>query len=936
MRPTMYFTMLIAVTFVASPLSAQDAAEKPAAPANPLTDTSVYPVAVWAMGARTAPAFADMGVNVFVGESGNALTWCNDIAKSGCRGCVHWRERPEAERQAIVKSPGFLGWMHGDEPDNPGVVDGEFRSTRIPPKVLIDRYEAMRKSSTAAPMYLNLGVGLAVGSKQTTPDATYREFMKCADVVCYDVYPVSTHNHGASRLHLVARGMSHLKGFAGPGKPAWIWLECTAIGGEKPGIGFRVALPHELRAEIWMSILHGADGIGYFPHQFSPYKGGPAAIPQNLQQEMKLSNALLHKLAPVLRTGAKQMLKVDAGNGRVDAAQWTRGDEVLVVAVNMRNAPAKAVISLGKDVKEFTVVGQNLKAKPKGGKVAGDFQPYEVRLFYTGPQITNQSYRYPAPASAAEARAKDVRIDFEGDLPEGSELKGEARVADAMAHGGKKALHLGEMGEVTIPLTDEDFRGRVTMWIYDSSKKHSADDPDKPAVGPTWGLQDSQGRMMLFGIIRRSFLGQQSYSYVFTNRLRGYPSPGYANMSRTKPGWYKWEFDLTKPGAIAVLVNGKPISGIGDNYGNFDKGFNAIKIVGGSKGEFEAIVIDDIQVEYPGPREEKPGKLADLPFARDNRKSVEWCRTHQSRVAAVELDEAPKIDGDLTDPGWINAETLGTWTNTGGSATASYQTVGVVGVHGGKLYMAFRCKEDFLDDLVTDKKAHWQNDCIEIFLDPDNRRTSHAHIIVTAAGDVSATRLVPDEWGEGRRDDQWRPKIEAKTGCVKNGWTLEVAIDLKDLGDVRRNAVWGFDVARERKPERGENSVYTLGGFQEAFYFGELAFGVTGVTLADGKLRNRSDEPATAMVQVLISEPEAGKQFPAWEQRWHDVARETIVYALPPKSSRSAGGLSILQRDLMLKVPDGGRIQFALRDKSGKTILFEEFIARTVGAVPTQ
>ncbi|NIA20762.1 MAG: hypothetical protein GWP05_02070, partial [Anaerolineaceae bacterium] len=163
---------------------------------------------------------------------------------------------------------------------------------------------------------------------------------------------------------------------------------------------------------------------------------------------------------------------------------------------------------------------------------------------------------------------------------------------------------------------------------------------------------------------------------------------------------------------------------------------------------------------------------------------------------------------------------------------------------------------------MTSKKAHWQNDCIEIFLDPDNLRTSSAHIIITSDGRVSASRLVQDQWGEGRRDDGWKPAIKAKTGRWKRGWTVEMSIDLKDVGDIENSPVWAFDVARERKPESGENSVYTIGGFTDGFRFAEMTFEPAEVTLANGMLANRTDKEVTAAVEILISAPEPGNWFP--------------------------------------------------------------------------
>ncbi|HUS47460.1 MAG TPA: sugar-binding protein [Phycisphaerae bacterium] len=927
-RMSMIVAAWVTCSLLAGGLQAQP--DKPGPVVNPLKDTAVYPVAVWGMGYKTAPGFAELGVNVFVGDQGGAKRWCDEIAKHKCVGFVRWRGKSAAQRAAIAGSGGFLGWMHGDEPDNPKVVDGVYRPTGIPPAELIAEYGDMKKSATPAPMYLNLGQGLANGARQTTPDATYREFMKCADVVCYDVYPTSTQAHGTSRLHLVARGISRLKGFAGKDKPAWIWLECTSIGGEKSGIGQRPPLPHELRAEVWMSIVHGADAIGYFPHQFNPYRGGPAAIPEDLQKEMKLTNGLLHKLAPALRTGAKSMLKVDAGDGWVDAAMWKHDTGTLVVAVNMRNAPAKAAITLPEPVDQFTIVGQGRTAGAKRGKLTADLQPYEVRLFWTGKGLTNQSYRYPAPQKAKDALPDDICIDFEGKLPAGTKIEGNAKVSADKAHGGGKAIYVGEMGTVTIPLGQKDFRGRVTMWVYDSSKKHTKDDENKPSAGTCWGLQDSQKRMMLFGIIRRNFLSQASYSYAFTSRLRGYPSPGYAAIDRTKAGWYKWVFDLAQPGQLNVSVNGKATSSLAKQYGNFNNGFSAIRIVGGAKGEFEDICMDDILVEYPKPAPETPGKLAELPLQRDLRKGVMWSRTHHTRLCCPALAEAPALDGKLDDAAWAQAAPLVNWTNTRGTTTATYQTLCRIGRHGGKIYMAFECREDLLGELIATKKAGWQNDCIEIWFDPSNTRTSFCHITVTAAGKVEAGRTVPDEWGEGKKDEGWQPTIEAKAGRTEGGWTLELAIDKKDLEVPGAGEVWAFDVGRERRPLPTEVSAFTRGGFNDAFSFAELLFQPATVSLSNGVLTNRTDQPVTAKVEVLVSKKAPGTTFPNWETMWFDLARAAITVNLGPK-----GKANLLDRQMELKVPAGGRLRLTVLEPAAPKLL-EEFIANVWGGIESK
>jgi hypothetical protein len=717
---------------------------------NPLTDSNVYPIAVWAMGSRTAPAFAAMGVNIFVGgESGNAAAWCDELAKSGCVGFVGWRNRSPEQLAQIAASPGFLGWMHGDEPDNAGEVNGEFRSTATPPAELIARYQAMKASKAPAPMYLNLGQGLANANWQSTPDEMYKDFMKCADVVCYDVYPTSTMPDGANRLILTARGVSRLKAFAGKDRPAWIWLECTNMPADKADVGERAPYPHELRAEVWMSVLHGADGIGYFPHQFNPYKGGPEAIPPELQKEIKLTDSLLHKLAPVLRTGKKEMLKVDnTVFDRVDAAVWTHTTGSLVLAVNMCNGPAKEKIALpaGDMWRSLKVVGQDRDVRVEGGVISDEFKPYEVKLYWTGPKVEGLDYAYPILPVPAAASRPSIR-----------------------------------------------------------------------------------------------------------------------------------------------------------------------------------------------------SKIAELPDAQEAGKGLLWSRTHNTVLEARILDEAPQIDGNLTDKAWAGATTLVNWSNVEGTGVADVQTTGWIGQRDGKMYMAFRCQEPNLDKVVTGKKAGWQNDCIEIWFDPTNDRKSYSHIVVAADGTVEASRTIPDEWAEGVRDDGWKPTIQVKTGREEKAWTAELAIEIKalhtipylgelgELGPQGKKTLWGFNVARERKPGGGENSMFCCGGFNKSFRFAELDMVPGSIAMCNGVLGNRTDKPVEARLEMRISKKAPGIAFANWDAKWPVIANEIKYIQLAPGQT-----VNLLDKLLEKKVPIGGLLRLTVGDNVYKDRLLvlknsiaEEFIANS-------
>jgi len=740
---------------------------------NPLEDTSVFPIAVWAMPSSTAAPFAEMGVNLFVAGAKNAPGWCDTLAMSNCVGFVHWNSRRTPEQRAeIVASPGFLGWMHGDEPDNPGVVDDVFRITRIPPARLQAAYEEMRASTTPAPMYLNLGQGLANGINQSTPDSVYPAFCRAADIVCYDVYPTSTQENGLERLHLVARGVERLRRFAGPDKPVWVWLECTAIHDGHAGIGNRAPLPHEVRAEVWMALVHGADGIGWFPHSFEPYRGGPDAIPLPVREEMARTNRLLHHLAPVLRAGQRQRLEVSRHEGRIAATLWRFGEQQVLVAVNMRAETSTAALHLPPGCAPMAPLG-NAAGSGLRCSVPGE----------------------PAPAGSG------------------------ATEPQRLAAGG-----------IGLPVLE----------------------------------------------------------------LRPYEVALFAaGLDLAGPDLPDWDYAYPAPAP-------------------------------------------------PAPRAAAPAPaatVAALPVLRPAAAGITWSRTPRTRLAVPHLAAAPTVDGDPTDAVWSLAAPLAPLTNTAGSGAPAAPTEVRLGQRDGTLYLGWRATEPHLDSLVTHRPAAWRNDCVEIWLDPDNRRTSFAHLIATSTGRVEAARTVQDGWGEGERDEGWSPRVVLQTGRGAGAWTGELAIELADVtsGDwapAGSSAVWGFDLARERKPAGGENSVWTLGRFNGAAYFGEIILAPAGagqahLLLAGGALLNPGPRPLAAQVEIRVAERRPASRYARWDDQWTDLAAERRTVEVPAAAAGQPGRADLLTGDLAIRVPARGRVALVLLGPAAGQ--FEEFIANLPG-----
>jgi len=62
-----------------------------------------------------------------------------------------------------------------------------------------------------------------------------------------------------------ARGVQRLRDWSGSDRITWNCIECTRISNTKTK-----PTPQQVKAEVWMSIIHGSQGLIYFCHQFQP------------------------------------------------------------------------------------------------------------------------------------------------------------------------------------------------------------------------------------------------------------------------------------------------------------------------------------------------------------------------------------------------------------------------------------------------------------------------------------------------------------------------------------------------------------------------------------------------------------------------------------------------------------------------------------------
>ena len=200
--------------------------------------------------------------------------------------------------------------MHGDEPDNAQEVVDRATGKRgygppIPPARIVADYRKLKAADPTRPIMLNLGQGVAndqwVGRG---PGASLDDYPAVRAGLRHRVVRrlsrCGPRPQGRRRPALVrAQG-------GGPARssgPAAASRSGTASSVLISAIPRAKATPHQVKAEVWMSLIHGSRGLIYFVHQFQPRFNEHALLDDpEMLAAVSAINHQIHDLAPVLNS----------------------------------------------------------------------------------------------------------------------------------------------------------------------------------------------------------------------------------------------------------------------------------------------------------------------------------------------------------------------------------------------------------------------------------------------------------------------------------------------------------------------------------------------------------------------------------------------------------------------------------------------------------
>lgn len=366
-------------------------------PNGPSKDGAFFPIAVWLQDPRNAAKYQAIGVNVYV------ALWKGPTAEQVAELKRHRMLLICDQNEYGLKhldEKTIVGWMHGDEPDNAQPLPNRNGyGPPVLPEKIAEAYRRIKERDGTRPVLLNLGQGVAWdgwygrGVRSNHPE-DYAEYVQGGDIVSFDIYP-AVHDKPAvaGKLWYVARGVHRLKGWAGGERIVWNCIECTRISNPKTR-----PTPEQVKAEVWMSIIHGSQGIIYFCHQFQPkfIEAGLLADAE-MAQAVGAINRQIHGLAAVINSPSvpkaatvtvspskveQDMARLLGSQGIASCVKKHQGS-TYIFAVRMEPGPAKATFQVvGTPTDSIVhVIGEDRTIPVRAGGFEDDFAPHAVHLY---------------------------------------------------------------------------------------------------------------------------------------------------------------------------------------------------------------------------------------------------------------------------------------------------------------------------------------------------------------------------------------------------------------------------------------------------------------------------------------------------------------------------------------------------------------------------
>jgi hypothetical protein len=417
---------LAALTAALLPLHAR--ADSPYAPYTngPPTDPNFFEIGVWYQTPTQArvDGYKAMNVNTFVYLGPNTTqTDFNRLTAAGM--CTVMPQN--ALGLANINSKTIISWFNTyDEPDNAQSNGSGGFTDPIHPNVLIANYNTIKANDPTRPVELNLGQGVAWnnwigrGTRTNHPEdypavtnftwtngQTYTQgYLAGTDIGAFDFYPVnSTRAEVAGKINLVGFGVDRMRAWHTPGKPVWNYIETTNINNTDSA---PAPTPTQVKAEVWLSIVHGSMGIIYFAHTITPFSEPALLNDPVMNPAVTAINAQIKSLAPVLNSATLSANKVTTNTAaRIDFMSKSLNSNGYLFTVADQTTSGPALFkdpTLAGVTATVNVLGESRTLTMINGKFVDFFSNNTVHLY----EILGRTFN---PATTSPLLPGDANLD---------------------------------------------------------------------------------------------------------------------------------------------------------------------------------------------------------------------------------------------------------------------------------------------------------------------------------------------------------------------------------------------------------------------------------------------------------------------------------------------------------------------------------------------
>ncbi|HUS26096.1 MAG TPA: hypothetical protein VMY99_01990 [Nevskiaceae bacterium] len=360
---------------------------------DPTGDPKYFPIGVWMQdpsrifnGKPNGTNYQNIGINLDVG------IWEDDFSNLRYDGLTQtgWKGIIPGERAGTSYGKNAASWWIEDEADMNMWNDPAKFNTQVIKKSA----DAAKAKDPTRPTYANYGKTMAPGGciayyNQSKCDVDLPAYCDAVDLVSVDFYGytdpwIENSKAGAwwygAVLDSLRERCNH-----NPKKPVWGFVEAMSPDYHST----RAITPDEMEAAIWNMVVHGANGLIYFAHDF----GGTGAE-DGMLHDAAISaraakvNAQIKSLAPILNSYSQSGVSATGTNGIPVSTMYKvyNGSKYVFAAADGNDSHTNSgtttgTITVPVSSGTATVVNENRTVTISGGKIVDTFKPYQMHVY---------------------------------------------------------------------------------------------------------------------------------------------------------------------------------------------------------------------------------------------------------------------------------------------------------------------------------------------------------------------------------------------------------------------------------------------------------------------------------------------------------------------------------------------------------------------------